>query len=81
MIKNKLLITLIIFSFLFLLTSCKSKEEISIISQIQKNNYQFIVSNSIKLSFMMRDTIIMIIIKKNGLDRKYIIFLMERLKK
>jgi|GEM_PF-868607 lipoprotein len=39
MIKNKLLITLIIFSFLFLLTSCKSKEEISIISQIQKNNF------------------------------------------
>ena len=39
MIKNKLLITLIIFSFLFLLTSCKSKEEISIISQIQKNGF------------------------------------------
>jgi len=28
-----------IFSFLFLLTSCKSKEEISIISQIQKNGF------------------------------------------
>ena len=39
MIKNKLLITLIIFSFLFLLTSCKSKEERSIISQIQKNGF------------------------------------------
>ena len=39
MIKNKNLITLMIFSFLFLLTSCKSKEEISIISQIQKNGF------------------------------------------
>lgn len=39
MIKNKILITLVIFSFLFLLTSCKSKEEISIISQIQKNGF------------------------------------------
>ena len=39
MIKTKILITLVIFSFLFLLTSCKSKEEISIISQIQKNGF------------------------------------------
>lgn len=36
--KKEFLIILIIFSFLFLLTSCKSREERSIISHIKKNN-------------------------------------------